>query len=224
MKTVFIKEGVERTHLEILKESKQERNPRTVKFRAVLQTADSINNNGRLYPQDVLREGLDGVKNRINSKAFIGELDHPEQGEQSIPHLKNASHVITKVWFEGNKVCGEGETLSTPSGEIAKNLLLDGIPIGFSLRGLGNLQEKRVDGKLVNVVSSPLLIISYDMVGNPSHTEAIVKEVSESTQFPICKDGLCESDIAMIERFLLESQIKNILLGGIYNSETEDWW
>jgi len=152
-------------------------NPSKARFRMVLQTVDQKNQNKRIYPSSVLTEGMRECNQRIGNRAFLGELDHPipkgtsaDGVRQSTVLLKEASHMITGYQFEGNKLVGELETTHTPNGKILLGLLQDRAGIGMSMRGMAEL-DRRNDG---NYVKSPLYIISYDSVSNPSHQSAVV--------------------------------------------------
>lgn len=172
---------------EVLKEFREGKSYK-VKFRACLQTVDEVNSNKRLYRKEDLVEALSNVSDKIKKRMFLGELDHPiedDQKRQVVVLLKNASHLVTRIDVDGREVIGICETLTTPSGQILTSLIKDKVPIGFSLRALGNVEFK--DG--VSVVKKPIFIITYDAVSNPSHREAIVREVV--TEGLVCIDGLC---------------------------------
>lgn len=151
--------------------------PKKAIYRMVLQTCDEINQNKRLYPQKVLSEGMNNAKERIKGK-LGGELDHPlVQGNdpydgmrQTTVLLKEVSHYIRDYEFQGSRLIGECETASTPNGMTLLGLLRDRCLIGKSMRGMAEL-EKRGD---VNVVQSPLYIITFDAVSLPSHRAAVV--------------------------------------------------
>jgi hypothetical protein len=230
MSVVYVQETTfDPNGFQILTEGSKIKDNGRLKFKAVLQTLGERNNNGRIYPPEAIKDALEKNKERINKRQFIGELDHPDNGNdiarQGTPKLKEASHVITKVWIEGNKVYGEGETLSTPNGQILRNLILDNVIPGFSLRAFGNLETKRINGESVDVVSAPLLMISYDAVSNPSHSEALVKEYSQLDENTIyqCAGNLCEASLA--QQFLIELELQNILKEeGFFHLEEERWW
>lgn len=172
---------------EVLKESREGKNHK-VKFRACLQTVDEVNSNKRLYKKEDLMEALSNVSDKIKKRMFLGELDHPtedDQKRQVVVLLKNASHLVTRVETSGREIIGTCETLTTPSGQILTSLIKDKVPIGFSLRALGNVEVK--DG--VSVVKKPIFIVTYDAVSNPSHREAVVREVM--TEGLICINGVC---------------------------------
>ena len=129
----------------------------------VLQRAEAKNQNGRIYPLDVLqREAKKYEENFVKQKRAMGELDHPES---SVVNLKNVSHNITSMWWDGQDLLGEIEILTTPSGNILKELFNCGITLGISSRGLGTV--KKVNESTVKV-SDDFELIAFDFVSNPS--------------------------------------------------------
>jgi hypothetical protein len=115
------------------------------KFRGKFQEANAVNKNKRSYPYDVLDENVKRLIPIIEDRQLIGELDHPAD---SIIHFVNASHLITRLWWEGNVLYGEGEILNTPHGRVLKALIDDGVKVGISSRGVGNGKVNE-DGILV---------------------------------------------------------------------------
>ncbi len=147
-------------------------------FRCPVQTFDEINQNGRMYPRPVLGEGMEGCEERMKRRAFYSELDHPfPTGNQQIDgirqttvSLKEVSHILRSYDWKGNMLIGEMETTSTPGGQILFGLLQDKTGVGFSMRGLAELERLKDH----NVVKSPLTVISFDAVSMPSHKSAVV--------------------------------------------------
>lgn len=152
--------------------------PNKAIFRMVMQDADTPNQNKRMYPRRVLVEGMNGVKERMSRKAFIGELDHPTPSgnetydgiRQTTVSLKEVSHYIREYEWRGNQLIGELETASTPNGKILLGLLKDKSGIGLSMRGMAELDRQAG----INIVKAPLYIITFDAVSLPSHKSAIV--------------------------------------------------
>lgn len=189
----------------IFQESKIINNdPSKAIFRSVVQTADDINQNNRLYPKKVLDDGMEGCRSRMKRRAFLSELDHPvsigndhfDTVRQTTVSLEKVSHLIRDWEWKGNDMVAEMETLSTPNGRILLGLLKDKSGIGFSLRGLAELER----GEKYNTVKGPLSILSYDCVSNPSHIGACVKDFNEMTfeshmlienTSTICINGKC---------------------------------
>ncbi len=130
----------------------------------VLQRADAKNQNGRVYPEDVLkREAEKYMQNFVKQRRAMGELDHPES---SVVNLKNVSHNITDMGWDGKDLVGTVEILPTPSGNILRDLLQSGILLGISSRGLGSVKKDMREG--ADVVQDDFDLIAFDFVSNPS--------------------------------------------------------
>ena len=132
-----------------------------------LQTADKQNGNGRVYPYSVLKREMDNYSKIVTDNRACGELDHPDD---SVVNLKNVSHIVTKVWWEGKDVMGKIKVLDTPSGRILKDLVNAGVKLGISSRGLGSVKESAGG----TVVESDFQLICFDMVSEPSTPDAYV--------------------------------------------------
>ena len=146
-----------------------------------LQEAEQKNGNGRVYPREVLeREVQKYNEGPIKTRTALGELDHPEA---SVVNLANTSHVITEVWWKGNDLMGRLELLPTPSGNIAKALVLSGIPLGISSRGMGSVKQL---GETVEV-QDDFELLCWDLVSVPSTPQAYM-QLAESKQFASIKD------------------------------------
>lgn len=142
------------------------------RFRGKFQEAEAINKNKRIYPYAVLDENVKKLVPIIEARGLIGELDHPTD---SIIHFEKASHIITKLWWEGNNLMGEGEILNTPHGKILKSLLNDGVRIGISSRGVGN---GRSDENGILVIGESYKLITFDAVADPSTHSAFQEKVA----------------------------------------------
>ena len=160
----------------------------------VLQRANTKNQNGRIYPLEVLMREAERYQEFIRERRALGELDHPES---PVVNLKNVSHNITEVHFEGENLMGDIEVLGTPSGNILKELLKNNIKLGVSSRGLGSIKE--IDEDTVEV-QDDFNLICFDVVSNPSTQGAFI---NESVQ-PGAKCGeWCRVD-SLIHEFLSE--------------------
>jgi hypothetical protein len=134
-------------------------------FPAKLQQCDVKNGNGRTYPRDVLQREVENYQKLIRENRALGECDHPDD---SVINLKNASHMVTRMWWDGDK---------TPSGDILRGLYESGVLFGFSSRAMGSLQEGRDEnGNSVQVVQDDLQLICFDAVSEPSSPGAYVLE------------------------------------------------
>ena len=138
-----------------------------------LQTADKQNGNGRVYPHDVLKREVQNYMNVVKDNRACGELDHPDD---SVVNLKNVSHIITDIWWEGKDVMGKIKVLDTPSGRILKDLVNAGVKLGISSRGLGSVRESAGQ----TVVENDFQLICFDMVSEPSTPNAYVYPKGQS--------------------------------------------
>lgn len=142
----------------------------------VVQRADAKNGNGRVYPESVLRREVENYKKLVAENRALGELDHPDE---SVINLKNASHIVTDIWWNGKDVMGKVKVLTTPSGQILKSLVESGVKLGISSRGLGSVKETAG----VTMVEDDFQLICFDFVSEPSTTGAFMG-LSESKKAP----------------------------------------
>ena len=130
----------------------------------VLQRAEAKNQNGRVYPKDILeREVQAYIEGPVRENRAMGELDHPES---SVINLQNVSHTIKKCWWKGDDVMGDVEILNTPAGNILKALFAAGITVGISSRGMGSVQENMREGTVE--VQDDFELLCWDFVSTPS--------------------------------------------------------
>ena len=165
----------------------------------VLQRANEKNQNGRVYPESILKREVQKYKAReIKENRAYGELDHPES---SVVELKNTSHIIRDIWWDGTDVVGKVEILNTPAGRILKELVEAGCTVGISSRGMGSVRQIREDGTVA--VENDFDLICWDFVSNPSTHGAFMKPVNEGvsreskinkyeTANSIMRDIICE--------------------------------
>jgi hypothetical protein len=147
-----------------------------------LQAAETKNGNGRYYPKEILaREVENYKKGPITENRALGELDHPDS---SVINLKNVSHNIKDIWWDGDDVMGKIEILPTPSGNILKELFKNGITVGVSSRGMGSLKPSS-DG--VQEVQDDFELLCWDFVSTPSTPGAYVSPIREGLEPTIFK-------------------------------------
>jgi len=150
----------------------------------VVQRAEEFNHNGRRYPFEILKREVDKyIEGPINENRALGELDHPES---SVINLKNASHNIKDLYWDGNDLMGKIEVLPTPSGNILKELFNNKITVGISSRGMGSVKplgEGRVE------VDDDFELLCWDFVSTPSTHGAFMKPtgLNENRNFSISK-------------------------------------
>lgn len=144
----------------------------------ILQRSDAENQNGRKYPHHLLlREAKNYSERFIKTNSAYGELDHPDT---PVVSLKNASHVITEIWWEGKDLYGRMEILATPSGNIAKAILEAGKALGISSRGMGSVKELREGGV---EVQDDFDLVAFDLVSQPSTHGAFMHSLNESVDY-----------------------------------------
>jgi hypothetical protein len=152
-----------------------------MRVRGKLQEVEVKNGNGRVYPKEVLEPQVEKyIKDSIETNTALGELDHPET---SVVNLGNTSHIIKKIWWEGNDLMGELELLNTPSGKIAQEIISAGIPLGISSRGMGSVKQI---GESVEV-QPDFELLCFDLVSVPSTPGAYMK-LAEGKQHSFHKD------------------------------------
>lgn len=160
---------------ETVSEMPQEGAPFTVI--GIIQRADKKNQNGRIYPYSVLKKECDRYMDLISQKTSFGELDH---ADDQVIALKNSSHIIEDLWWDGpekKEVWGKIRLLNTPAGQIAKGIVMDGIPLGISSRAVGSIE--RNNSLDADVVQDDLQIIGWDIVGTPSTHAAFLRPQGE---------------------------------------------
>jgi hypothetical protein len=142
--------------------------------KGILQRAGAENQNGRVYPMPILQREAKKYETLIKERRALGELDHPDS---SVINLKNVSHNVREIHWEGNDLCGTVEILPTPSGNILKELLRAGILLGISSRGMGSTRQ--LEGNKVEV-QEDFELIGWDFVSNPSTHGAFMTPMNES--------------------------------------------
>ena len=155
----------------VLRESKER--PGVFEVEGVMQRAGAKNQNGRVYDKKVLlREVNNYMENFVKVGNAYGELDHPES---PIVSLKNASHVVKDLWWDGDDLCGRVELLNTPAGNIVKAIIQGGHTIGISSRGTGSVKPTN-EGTLQ--VQDDFELVCWDFVSNPSTHGAFMNPIS----------------------------------------------
>lgn len=144
----------------MIKESR-EKNGGKILMKGILQKADTLNQNGRIYPIDVLQREVKNYQKFIVENRALGELDHPDS---SVVNLKNVSHIVREAYLEGGVVYGTVEVLDTPSGKILQSLVESGVKLGISSRGVGSTKKQ---GDYF-VVQDDFQLICWDYVSEPS--------------------------------------------------------
>jgi hypothetical protein len=136
-------------------------------FPAKLQEADAVNGNGRMYPHKTLLREVKNYMKLVDEGRAIGECDHPDE---SVINLKNASHMVNRLWWDGKNLLGSIKVLNTPSGNVLRGLYESGVKFGFSSRALGSLKEDNGS----QIVQEDLQLICFDAVSEPSAPGAYI--------------------------------------------------
>tara|TARA_Y100000114_G_C11709570_1_gene302734 strand:- start:62 stop:688 length:627 start_codon:yes stop_codon:yes gene_type:complete len=132
-----------------------------------MQTCEKKNGNGRVYPCKVLEREVKNYQKLISDNRALGELDHPDD---SVINLRNASHIVVDMWWDGKDVMGKIKVLNTPSGRILKDLIDNGVKLGISSRGLGSVKEQLGE----TIVQEDFELICFDIVSEPSTPNAYI--------------------------------------------------
>lgn len=170
--------------LEVVVEEKSSNNGReTMTVKGIYAMCDRRNKNLRIYEKaDLHKEVSRYIKEMVEPKRALGELNHPSNAEVD---LERVSHRILELYPEGDYIMGKSQILSTPCGQIAKNLILDGCAVGFSTRAVGRLEEN-TDG---TSTVKDMRLIAVDMVADPSCPDAFVNGILESKNYILSEHG-----------------------------------
>jgi len=149
-----------------IKESK-ESNGGKIMMKGILQKSDTLNQNGRIYPQIILEREVRNYQKFIAENRALGECDHPDS---SVVELKNVSHIVREAYMDGDICYGVVELLNTPAGKILQSLVESGVTLGISSRGVGSTKR---DGNY-DIVQDDFQLICWDFVSEPSTPGAFV--------------------------------------------------
>ena len=141
----------------------------------IMQKADAVNGNGRIYPHKVLMKEVENYNKLVNDRRALGEIDHPED---SVINLKNASHLVTEIWWNEKDVMGKVKVLDTPSGKVLQELVKSGVSLGISSRGMGSVREDQSQ----TIVEDDFQLICFDFVSEPSTPGAFMMKEARDYQ------------------------------------------
>jgi hypothetical protein len=151
---------------------------------------DSRNQNGRLYPRDVVEPCIqEFIEKKVSHNRAVGELNHPHTPEIDLGRI---SHIIEDLHFEGNDVMGKARLLDTEQGKIAKVLCNEGLSFGVSLRALGDVDDE-------GIMLPGMNLIAIDLVADPSFATSFVDPILESKEYLIDGDKIVEKQYAVYE-------------------------
>ena len=173
----------------------KESGKKSYKIRGIFMQADVKNRNGRVYPMEVLQKEVAKYnKNFIQEKRAFGELGHPDG---PTVNLERVSHMITSLAPDGKNFIGEAKIMSTPMGEIVKNLMNEGAKLGVSSRGMGSLDQKNG----ANYVRDDFyLATAADIVADLSAPNAFVEGIMEGKEWVWNNGALIEAELVEIRQ------------------------
>lgn len=162
-----------RVEPEILKEYASDPS-KPISVVGVIQRADAKNQNGRIYPYSILKKEADRYLNEVVKPGHaMGQLDHIDS---PVIELEKVSHLIEDLWWDGpdkKDLYGKIRLLNTPKGQIAQQIVKEGIPLGISSRAVGSVSQNESTG--TDVVGEDLQLICWDLVGTPSTHQAYLR-------------------------------------------------
>ena len=77
---------------------------------------------GRLYPKEVVEEAMNEYRSNIDDGIAFGELGTGDS-VRAESNLSKISHRVTDMRFDGDDLYAEIEIMSTPYGDMLKELL-----------------------------------------------------------------------------------------------------
>ena len=161
---------------ETIQESREKNNGKLL-MKGVLQKSETLNQNGRVYPQVILEREVRNYQKFIQENRALGECDHPDS---SVVELKNVSHIVREAYMDGDICYGTVELLDTPAGKILQSLVEAGVTLGISSRGVGSTKSSGD----TDVVQDDFQLICWDFVSEPSTPGAFMmregKEIDPS--------------------------------------------
>ena len=168
---------------EYIVEEKNSNQPRNYYIKGPFMMAEGANRNRRIYSLNEMKTEVDRyTREMIKEGRAMGELNHPTTADVD---LTRACHIITELKQDGNVFYGKSKILSTPTGLIVRSLIEDGVKIGVSTRGLGQLVA---ESNGVNRVKD-FRLVAVDVVADPSFDKAFVNGILESKQYVLEADG-----------------------------------
>jgi len=143
-----------------IKENRDQNGGKLV-MKGILQKAETINQNGRIYPREILEREVRNYQKFIRENRALGECDHPDS---SVVELKKVSHIVREAYMDGLVCYGTVEILDTPMGKILQSLVESGVTLGISSRGVGSTKKSGDQ----QIVQDDFQLICWDFVSEPS--------------------------------------------------------
>ena len=199
----LIKEEV--SHVNFLTEMNEKTGLKEMYIEGIFMQAETKNRNGRVYPFDVLNKEVERYnKEYVNKNRAFGELGHPDS---PTINLDRVSHMITKLYPDGNNIMGKAKIMDTPNGKIVKSLLDGGASLGVSTRGVGSLKPQ--NGYQL-VQDDFHLATAADIVADPSAPNAFVQGIMENAEWILTDTGWKEMQFEMAKKQIKEASKNEI--------------
>lgn len=198
------------------------KNVNSIEFIAVLQEANKKNRNGRIYPKEVLEQGINSpfIREKLADNSLMCECGHPADTSvqrQMTIDLRNVAFLIHELWWEGDLLKGRCETANTAVGHDMMGLIEQGVTVCFSLRAQGNVHPDPMTG--AQIVEPGIQILCWDWVGVPSHAGAKIESICEETKRSLTK----RSAMTLTEAATFYEQGELIDMGAETLMETVDY-
>ena len=199
-----LKENLSFDQAKIITESDQE--GKNLFMQGIFVQGDKRNQNSRVYPVTEISRAVKAIQEKIETGySVLGEADHPDDLQVN---LDRVSHMIEKMWMDGQDGYGRLKLLPTPMGNICKTLLENGVKLGVSSRGLGTLKENR-DG--VQVVQDDFhLATAADIVADPSAPDAFVRGIMENKEWVVVNGVWTEQHCDMSKKYIKKASKKQL--------------
>jgi hypothetical protein len=179
----------------------------------IFMQSEIKNRNGRVYPKEVMKKEVNRYcKEFVEKKRAFGELGHPDG---PTINLDKVSHMITSLEEDGNNYVGKAKILSTPNGQIVRNLIDDGAKLGVSSRGLGSLEQK---GGAQYVKDDFQLATAGDIVADPSAPEAFVEGIMEGVEW-VMENGILKA----VEMEKMQKELRTASLNRLEETKLNLW-
>jgi hypothetical protein len=184
-------------------EEASEDGKKSLYIEGIFMQSDKANKNGRLYPRSIMEKEVNRYQELIKEKRSLGELGHPPN---PTINLNQVSHLITELRMSGPDVLGKAKILGTPMGKIAENLILEGIGLAVSSRGLGSLKERNG----VNEVQDDFMLATVDIVSDPSAPDAFVQGIMENVDWIVQNGAWKPIEIELAQKEIKKASRKNL--------------
>lgn len=200
---LIVETPTDNNDFEYIVEEKNPKEPKNFYIKGPYMMAEGANRNKRIYSLHEMKSEVDRYTNEmIKTGRAMGELNHPTTADVD---LERACHLVTEITQDGNVFYGKSKILSTPTGLIVRSLINDGVKVGMSTRGLGQLVS---ESSGLNRVKD-FRLVAVDCVADPSFSKAFVNGILESKQYVLNVDGSFAESYEKFEKQLTTMPMKN---------------